>query len=103
MLLKPSRRTLLVMLLFAIALLFTTSVLAEDVPRFTFATKRFGGVQLMTVGIDGSNPVQLTDEAEDASSRRGVPMVRKWPMSSARRPKGKSRSPMPMERMRGFS
>jgi Tol biopolymer transport system component len=34
--------------------------LADDVPRITLATRRFGGVQLMTIGIDGSNPVQIT-------------------------------------------
>jgi TolB protein len=50
-----------------VSLLLLSAARAEDVPRLTFATKRFGGVQLMTVGIDGSNPVQLTDEAEDAS------------------------------------
>src|SRR5262245_22898786 len=41
--------------------------LAEDVPRVTITTKRFGGVQLMSVGIDGSNPQQLTNEPEDAT------------------------------------
>jgi Tol biopolymer transport system component len=33
---------------------------ADDVPRITLATRRFGGVQLMTIGIDGSDPVQIT-------------------------------------------
>jgi hypothetical protein len=41
-------------------LLIASPVFAEDVPRLTFATKRFGGVQIMTVGIDGSNPVHVT-------------------------------------------
>jgi TolB protein len=41
--------------------------LAEDVPRVTIVTKRFGGVQLMSVGIDGSNPQQLTSEPDDAT------------------------------------
>ena len=48
-------------------LLCTSSALAENVPRVTIATKRFGGVQLMTVGIDGSNPQQLTNEPDDAT------------------------------------
>lgn len=40
---------------------------AEDIPRVTIATKRFGGVQLMSVGVDGSNPQQLTNEPDDAT------------------------------------
>ena len=63
----PSRRKLLFVVCQGMAALVALTVLAEDVPRVTFATKRFGGVQLMTVGIDGSNPVQLTDEADDAT------------------------------------
>jgi len=41
--------------------------LAVDVPRVTIATKRFGGVQLMSVGIDGSNPQQLTNDPDEAT------------------------------------
>jgi TolB protein len=54
-------------------LLIASPVLAEDVPRLTFATKRFGGVQIMTVGIDGSNPVQVTHESEDATQPKWSP------------------------------
>jgi len=47
---------------------------SEDVvPRLTVATHRFGGVQLMTVGIDGSNPTQLTDDPEDATQPTWCP------------------------------
>ena len=46
---------------------------AEDVPRVTVATKRFGGVQLMSIGIDGSNPVQLTNEPDDATQPTWCP------------------------------
>jgi TolB protein len=54
------------LILLAIAL-NVTQVQAESVPRITVATTRYGGVQLMTIGIDGSNPVQLTNEPEDAT------------------------------------
>src|SRR6476660_7619067 len=47
--------------------------LAEDVPRVTVATKRFGGVQLMSIGIDGSNPVQLSNEPDDATQPTWCP------------------------------
>src|SRR6476620_4007738 len=50
-----------------------SSALAEDVPRLTFATKRFGGVQIMSVGIDGSNPVQITHESDEATQPRWSP------------------------------
>src|SRR4029079_646343 len=50
-------------ILLAIAL-NVTQVQAEEVPRITVATTRYGGVQLMTIGIDGSNPVQLINEPE---------------------------------------
>ena len=46
---------------------------AEDLPRVTFATKRFGGVQLMSIGIDGSRPVQLTKEPDDATQPTWCP------------------------------
>src|SRR4051812_22028966 len=46
---------------------------AEDVPRLTFPTKRFGGMQIMTIGIDGSNPVQVTHETEDAAQPKWSP------------------------------
>jgi Tol biopolymer transport system component len=46
---------------------------ADDVQRLTIATKRFGGVQLMTVGVDGSNPTQLTNDPDDASQPTWCP------------------------------
>jgi Tol biopolymer transport system component len=52
---------------------FSSEALAEDVPRVTIATKRFGEVQLMSVGIDGSNPKQLTDESEGATQPTWCP------------------------------
>jgi Tol biopolymer transport system component len=48
-------------------------VFAEDVPRLTVATQRFGGVQLMTVGVDGSNPTQITTDPDDASQPTWCP------------------------------
>jgi len=51
----------------------TSTVLAEDVPRLTFPTKRFGGVQIMSIGIDGSNPVQVTHESDEATQPRWSP------------------------------
>jgi Tol biopolymer transport system component len=57
----------------AIGLLAYSSARAADVPRVTVATKRFGGVQLMSIGIDGSNPVQLTDEPDDATQPTWCP------------------------------
>ena len=51
----------------AITSLIALTAPAEDVPRLSFATKRFGGVQIMTIGIDGSNPVQITRESEEAT------------------------------------
>jgi TolB protein len=48
-------------------------LLADDVPRLTIATRRFGGVQLMTVGVDGSNPTQLTTDPDDASQPTWCP------------------------------
>jgi len=63
-------------LTFVVALalfLCTSSALAEDVPRLTFATKRFGGVQIMSIGIDGSNPVQITHESDEATQPRWSP------------------------------
>jgi TolB protein len=47
--------------------LATSAVFADEVPRVTIATQRFGGVQIMTIGIDGSNPQQVTDDANDAT------------------------------------
>jgi Tol biopolymer transport system component len=44
----------------------STQLFADDAPRITLATRRFGGVQLMTIGIDGSNPVQITKGDEIA-------------------------------------
>ena len=46
---------------------------AEDIPRVTIATKRFDGVQLMSVGIDGSNPVQITHEPSEATQPTWCP------------------------------
>src|SRR5262245_44500035 len=57
-------------LVVALALLLYSSSLAEDVPRLTFPTKRFGGVQVMSIGVDGSNPVQITHESEEATQPR---------------------------------
>jgi TolB protein len=54
-------------------LVYASSALAEDVPRLTFATKRFGGVQIMSIGIDGSNPLQITHESEEATQPRWSP------------------------------
>jgi TolB protein len=42
-------------------------VSADEVPRVTIATQRFGGVQIMTIGIDGSNPQQITDDSNGAT------------------------------------
>ena len=47
--------------------------LGEDIPRVTIATHRFGGVQLMTVGIDGSDPQQLTNEPDGATQASWSP------------------------------
>jgi len=58
------RRTLTALCIIAAAGL---QALADDVPRLTVVTHRFGGVQLMTVGIDGSNPTQLTNDSDDAT------------------------------------
>jgi TolB protein len=55
------------------AALYATAANAEDVPRVTVATHRFGGVQLMTVGIDGSNPMQLTNDPDDATQGTWCP------------------------------
>jgi TolB protein len=63
----PSRRNLLFVVCQTISVFVALTALAEDVPRLSFATKRFGGVQIMTIGIDGSNPVQVTRETEDAT------------------------------------
>jgi TolB protein len=52
---------------------FAHSAAAEDVPRLTIATKRFGGVQLMSIGIDGSRPAQLTKEPNDATQPTWCP------------------------------
>ena len=71
------------------SLLLLSAARAEDVPRVTFATKRFGGVQLMTVGIDGSNPVQLTDEADDASQPSWSPDGSKIAYVAGPPPQGK--------------
>jgi TolB protein len=64
---RGQRGGAIVWLAFSIALLLADVVVAEDVPRVTIATKRFGGVQLMSIGIDGSNPVQLTDDTDGAT------------------------------------
>src|SRR5262249_60951696 len=53
--------------------IYAAAARGEDVPRVTVATHRFGGVQLMTVGIDGSNPTQLTDDPEDATQPTWCP------------------------------
>src|SRR5436190_10010999 len=63
----PSRRNLLFVVCQTISVFVALTALAEDVPRLSFATKRFGGVQIMTIGIDGSNPVQITHETEEAT------------------------------------
>ncbi len=57
----------------AIVLFGTFGAFAEDIPRVTVATKHFGGVQLMSIGIDGSNPVQLTNEPDGATQPTWCP------------------------------
>ncbi len=52
---------------------FAGAAQAEDAPRVTIATKRFGGVQLMSIGIDGTHPVQLTKEPDDATQPTWCP------------------------------
>jgi TolB protein len=72
--LRDLRRTLTIIFLFCSALLCLPDLLlADDVPRLTIATKRFGGVQLMTIGVDGSNPTQLTTDSDDASQPTWCP------------------------------
>jgi TolB protein len=68
-----SRRNLFFALFQIVVLLTVFTALAEDVPRLTVATKRFGGVQLMTVGIDGANPQQLTNDPDDATQATWCP------------------------------
>jgi TolB protein len=46
---------------------------ADDVPRLTIASKHFGGIQIMTVGIDGSKPQQLTNEPDAATQPTWCP------------------------------
>ena len=60
-------------LCFAILSLYAGVVSGEDVPRITIATHRYGGVQLMTIGIDGSNPQQLTNEPDGATQATWSP------------------------------
>jgi Tol biopolymer transport system component len=81
----------MVRVLIAAAAVLTTAelVFANDVPRLTVATKRFGGVQLMTIGIDGSNPTQLTDEPDDASQPTWCPDGTKLAYISGPRMNGK--------------
>ena len=79
---------------FAVSILTSTlfliaTVAAEDVPRLTIATKRFGGVQLMTVGINGSNAVQLTNDADDATQPTWCPDGTKLCYISGPRTKGR--------------
>src|SRR5262245_61732490 len=45
----------------------------QDVPLVTVATHRFRRVQLMTVGIDVSNPTQLTNDPDDATQGTWCP------------------------------
>ncbi|HEY2762267.1 MAG TPA: DUF5050 domain-containing protein [Pirellulales bacterium] len=53
--------------------LFGGITFGEEVPRVTIATHRFGNVQLMTVGIDGSDPQQLTNEPDGATQASWSP------------------------------
>ena len=57
----------------SIVVSWCSSARAEDAPRLTIATKRFGGVQLMNIGIDGTNPVQLTNEPDHATQATWCP------------------------------
>jgi TolB protein len=68
-----ARRVLLLASLLLTAPNFLATALGEDVPRLTFPTKRFGDMQIMTIGIDGSNPVQVTHETEDATMPKWSP------------------------------
>ena len=61
------RRALRVLAIASAFLPQIDSACADDVPRVTIATQRFGGVQLMTIGIDGSNPEQITSDPDDAT------------------------------------
>ena len=85
----PSRRNLMFAFFQVVALLMVFTALAEDVPRLTVATKRFGGVQLMNVGMDGSNPEQLTKDPEDATQATWCPDGKKVAYVAGPRMQGK--------------
>jgi TolB protein len=71
--LSVQKRLPLIVWIAAAAAIYVAAARGEEVPRVTVATHRFGGVQLMTVGIDGSNPRQLIDDPEDATQPTWCP------------------------------
>jgi TolB protein len=56
-----------------LATFFVSFSRADDVPRLTIATRHYGGVQLMSVGIDGSNPTQITKDPDEATQPTWCP------------------------------
>src|SRR5690349_11718545 len=58
---------LLAMLFIATALVITTSVLAEDVARLSFASNHFGSMQIVSVDINSANLEQVTNETDEAT------------------------------------